>query len=194
MHVCVPQDVRSVHIRFIDECFERLEDLTNQNPCGTPPRTSSGHVTDPEIKLQAIERLLLLAQRYITTVEVCLCVCACACNPLALALALAIPTHRSIISILRKHECVENPYIYLQYYYNYKDNLFVCLYFERLSVSFHCVLYPSHFPTPVHMPSFRDVSIGDDIDDVMHYRRHITCLARLRLMAPVSKATTWLSW
>ena len=64
------QDIRGVHIRFIDECFERLEDLTNQNAGGSPARTTSGHITDPEVKLQAIERLLILAQRYISTVEV----------------------------------------------------------------------------------------------------------------------------
>ena len=64
------QDVRSVHLRFIDECFDRLEDLTNQNTKGSPARTSTGHVSDPEVRLQAIERLLILAQRYISTVEV----------------------------------------------------------------------------------------------------------------------------
>jgi len=64
------QDIRGVHIRFIDECFERLEDLTNQNAGGSPARTTSGNITDPEVKLQAIERLLILAQRYIATVEV----------------------------------------------------------------------------------------------------------------------------
>ena len=37
---------------------------------GAPPRTSTGKVSDPELKLQATERLLLLAQRYITVVEV----------------------------------------------------------------------------------------------------------------------------
>ena len=37
---------------------------------GAAPRTSTGKVSDPDLKLQAIERLLLLAQRYITIVEV----------------------------------------------------------------------------------------------------------------------------
>ena len=37
---------------------------------GTAPRTSTGKVSDSDLKLQAIERLLLLAQRYITVVEV----------------------------------------------------------------------------------------------------------------------------
>lgn len=37
---------------------------------GATPKTSTGKVSDPELKLQAIERLLLLAQRYITVVEV----------------------------------------------------------------------------------------------------------------------------
>ena len=34
------------------------------------PRTSTGKINDPGLKLQAIERLLLLTQRYITVVEV----------------------------------------------------------------------------------------------------------------------------
>ena len=34
------------------------------------PRTSTGKISDPELRLQAIERMLLLAQRYITVVEV----------------------------------------------------------------------------------------------------------------------------
>ena len=37
---------------------------------GAAPRTSTGKVSDSDLKLQAIERLLLLAQRYITVVEV----------------------------------------------------------------------------------------------------------------------------
>ena len=61
------QDMRAVHIRFIDECFHRLEDLTNSDG---PARTGTGYITDQELRLQAMERLLLLAQRYISTVEV----------------------------------------------------------------------------------------------------------------------------
>ena len=37
---------------------------------GVAPTTSTGEISDPDLKLQAIERLLLLAQRYITVVEV----------------------------------------------------------------------------------------------------------------------------
>lgn len=37
---------------------------------GSASKTSTGKVSDPELRLQAIERLLLLAQRYITVVEV----------------------------------------------------------------------------------------------------------------------------
>lgn len=37
---------------------------------GAAPRTSTGKISDPDLKLQAIERLLLLTQRYITVVEV----------------------------------------------------------------------------------------------------------------------------
>ena len=37
---------------------------------GAAPRTSTGKVSDSDLKLQAIERLLLLAQRYIAVVEV----------------------------------------------------------------------------------------------------------------------------
>jgi hypothetical protein len=37
---------------------------------GAAPRTSTGNISDSDLKLQAIERLLLLTQRYITVVEV----------------------------------------------------------------------------------------------------------------------------
>ena len=37
---------------------------------GSPTRTSTGHVNDPELRLQAIQRLLMLIQRYISVVEV----------------------------------------------------------------------------------------------------------------------------
>ena len=79
LFVCLLQDLRVVHMRFIDECFRRLADLTDTSGGSgggsgrgsgpSPSRTSSGHITDPELRLQAIERLLLLAQRYISAVE-----------------------------------------------------------------------------------------------------------------------------
>ena len=62
------QESRALHQRFIDQCFLHLEDLMDDT--GAPPKTSTGKVSDPELKLQAIERLLLLTQRYITAVEV----------------------------------------------------------------------------------------------------------------------------
>lgn len=59
-----------MHMRFIDECFRRLADLTESESSGSgPSRTSTGHITNDELRLQAIERLLLLAQRYISVVE-----------------------------------------------------------------------------------------------------------------------------
>lgn len=69
------QDVRGVHLRFIEECFRRLNDLTEiDGTRGTSPaRSSTGHIADPELSFQAIERLLLLAQRYISAVEVRTC-------------------------------------------------------------------------------------------------------------------------
>ena len=61
------QDISVLHRRFIDECFKRLDDLLDG---GKPAKTSTSKITSPALKLQAIERLLLLAQRYITVVEV----------------------------------------------------------------------------------------------------------------------------
>ena len=46
---------------------------------GAAPRTSTGKVSDPDLKLQAIERLLLLTQRYITVVEVHAICILCTC-------------------------------------------------------------------------------------------------------------------
>lgn len=67
------QDIRSVHMRFIDECFRRLGDLTEPTAEGGgtgSSRTNTSRSVNPELRLQAIERLLLLAQRYISVVEV----------------------------------------------------------------------------------------------------------------------------
>ena len=63
-----PQESRAIHERFIEQCFLHLEDLMDDT--GAAPRTSTGKVSDSDLKLQAIERLLLLAQRYIAVVEV----------------------------------------------------------------------------------------------------------------------------
>lgn len=64
-----------MHMRFIDECFRRLEDLTTERSVegSGPSRTSTGYISNHELRLQAIERLLLLAQRYISVVEVSAC-------------------------------------------------------------------------------------------------------------------------
>ncbi len=73
MTASVPQDLRNIHIRFIDECFHRLEDLTVESSGGGgSSRTSTGYILDPDLRYQAVERLLLLAQRYICIVEVSL--------------------------------------------------------------------------------------------------------------------------
>ncbi len=50
----------------MDECFKRLEDLTGSEE----GKTGSLGKLNPTLKLQAIQRLLILVQRYITTVEV----------------------------------------------------------------------------------------------------------------------------
>lgn len=63
-----PQESKALHERFIEQCFLHLDDLMDDT--GAAPKTSTGKVSDLELKLQAIERLLLLAQRYITVVEV----------------------------------------------------------------------------------------------------------------------------
>ena len=59
-------------MHFIDKCFRRLADLTDSKGVAgdSISRASSGHITNPDLCLQAIERLLLLAQRYISIVEV----------------------------------------------------------------------------------------------------------------------------
>ena len=65
------QDVSVLHKHFIGECFHRLDDLMDVTGVSGPPKTSTGRIGDPELRSQAIERLLLLAQRYIIAVEVC---------------------------------------------------------------------------------------------------------------------------
>ncbi|XP_019857623.1 PREDICTED: ubiquitin carboxyl-terminal hydrolase 24-like [Amphimedon queenslandica] len=52
------KEPEKLHRRFIDECFTRLESLIE-------PVES----LDPNLRVQCVERLLLLAQRYLTTVE-----------------------------------------------------------------------------------------------------------------------------
>ena len=64
-----------MHMRFIDECFRRLTDLTETTGEGGGSGPSTGRGLSPELRLQAIERLLLLAQRYISVVEVRTYVC-----------------------------------------------------------------------------------------------------------------------
>lgn len=66
--VTSPQESKALHERFIEQCFLHLEDLMDDT--GAAPKTGTGKVSDPELRLQAIERLLLLTQRYITIVEV----------------------------------------------------------------------------------------------------------------------------
>lgn len=63
------QDVPSViehHQWFITYCSDRLDDLIDDIDRG-PPIISAGRISDPEL---GIERVLLLAQRYVSTVEV----------------------------------------------------------------------------------------------------------------------------
>ncbi|CAI8010592.1 Ubiquitin carboxyl-terminal hydrolase 24, partial [Geodia barretti] len=70
------KDVGSLHQRFFDECFKRLDNLQlpteGEEPVvvTTPSKTGpSTSIMDINLKLQSVERLLLLLERYITVAE-----------------------------------------------------------------------------------------------------------------------------